>query len=176
MKKFLFYSATLLASAAVLAFTTAKVWKIKDTYNIEFSNTSVSGIFKKFTGTIDFDEANLAGSKFNVNIEVASINTGNGLQNKHAKEAEWFDAAKYPYIKYTSSKIEKSGTAYKVSGQLEIKGNKKDVSFPFTFKKTGNTGTFNGEFSINRSDFNIGQKGGEVPEPVKIKISIPVTQ
>jgi polyisoprenoid-binding protein YceI len=176
MKKFLMYSATLLASAAVLAFTDAKVWKIKDTYNIAFSNTSVSGIFKKFSGTIDFDEANLTSSKFNVSIEVASINTGNGLQNKHAKEAEWFDAAKYPYIKYTSSKIEKSGTSYKVSGQLEIKGIKKDVSFPFTFKKAGNSGTFNGEFSINRSDFNIGQKGGEVAEAIKINISIPVTQ
>jgi len=174
MKKLSLFLATLPALAAVFAFTSAQVWTIKETYSIQFSNSDVNGIFKKFTGSIDFDEANLATSKFNISIDVASINTGNGLQNKHAKGEEWFDAAKYPYIKYTSSKIEKTATGFKVSGQLEMKGVKKDLSFPFTFVKNGNGGTFNAEFSVNKNEYKVGKSGDSVGEIIKLKISIPV--
>jgi polyisoprenoid-binding protein YceI len=176
MKKSLFLLATLPILGAVLAFTDALVWKISDKYNIQFSNSEVGGIFKKFSGTIDFDEANVAASKFNVSVEVASINTGNALQNKTAKSAEWFDAVKYPYIKFTSSKIEKNASGYKVTGQLEMKGIKKDISFPFTFKKTGSTAVFNGEFSINKNDFKVGKPGDGVSETIKIKMSVPVNK
>lgn len=176
MKKFSFFMAALTALAAVFAFTDAQVWKIKDTYNIQFSNSDVSGIFKKFTGTIDFDETSLTTSKFNITIDVASINTGNGLQNKHAKGEEWFDAVKYPSIRFTSSKIEKNGTAYKVTGQLEIKNVKKEISFPFTFTKSGNGGTFSADFSINKNEYNVGKKGDSVGEIIKLKLSVPVSK
>jgi polyisoprenoid-binding protein YceI len=176
MKKIGFLIATLSALAAVFAFTTVQAWKIKDTYSIQFSNSDVNGIFKKASGNIAFDEADLAGSKLSFNIEVSSINTGNGLQNKHAKGPEWFDAVKYPYIKYTSSKIEKSGNLYKVTGQLEMKGVKKDISFPFSFKKNGNSATFSADFSINKNDYNVGKKGDNVGEIIQIKLSVPVTK
>jgi polyisoprenoid-binding protein YceI len=176
MKKTGFLIAALSALAAVFAFTTKQSWKIKDNYSIQFSNSDVNGIFKKASGNISFDETDLAGSKFDFSIEVSSINTGNGLQNKHAKGAEWFDAVKYPYIKYTSSKIEKSGSSYKVTGTLEMKGVKKDLSFPFSFKKNGNDATFNADFSVNKNDFNVGKKGDSVGEIIKLKISVPVNK
>lgn len=174
MKKISFFMAALSALAAVLAFTPVSTWNIQETYSIQFSNSDVNGIFKKFSGNIDFDENSLSTSKFNVSIDVASINTGNGLQNKHAKGVEWFDAVKYPQIKYVSSKIEKIGSTYKVSGQLEMKGVKKDISFPFIYKKTGNSAVFSADFSINKNDFNVGKKGDSVGEIIKLKISIPV--
>src|SRR3954464_159281 len=99
MKKLTIFSITLLLIAAVFAFTVVSpVWKITDKYNISFSSNEAGGIFKTFKGSIAFDEQNLAVSNFDVTIDVASINTGNGLQNKHAKSDEWFDAAKYPVI------------------------------------------------------------------------------
>ena len=60
-------------------------------------------------------------TQFNLKIDVKSISTGNGMMNKKAQIAEWFDAAKYPQIKYVSSKIEKSGDGYNVIGKLTIK-------------------------------------------------------
>lgn len=152
------------------------LWKIGNDYSIQFSNSDVSGIFKKFSGTVRFDEADLASSKFDATIDVASINTGNALMNKHARGEEWFDAAKYPKIKFTSSKIEKSGTGYKVTGQLEIKGVRKEVSFPFTFEKSGNSGIFKAKFNINKNDYNVGKKGDNVGETLQLDISVPVTK
>jgi polyisoprenoid-binding protein YceI len=176
MKKLIFSMATLLVLTAVFAFSVAQKWTIADKYSIKFSSNDVSGIFKTFTGSIDFDEQNPAASKFDVTIDVNSINTGNGLQNKHAKGAEWFDAAKFPAIKYTSTKIVKAGTGYQVTGNLQIKGVSKEYTIPFTFKKAGSGATFNGSFSVNRSDFKIGKPGGDVAEQIKIDVAVPVTK
>jgi polyisoprenoid-binding protein YceI len=176
MKKLIFTMATLLGITAVFAFSVAQKWAITDKYSIKFSSSEVAGIFKTFSGSIDFDEQNPAASKFDVTIDVNSINTGNGLQNKHAKGDEWFDAAKYPAIKYTSKKIVKAGAAYQVTGDLTIKGITKEYTIPFTFKKAGAGATFNGSFTVNRSDFKIGKPGGEVGEQVKIEVAVPVTK
>lgn len=176
MKKIVLSFATLLALTAVFAFSIAASWSIKSDYSIKFSGEDASGIFKTFSGNIVFDENNLAASSFAVTIDVGSINTGNGMQNKHAKGEEWFDAAKYPAIKYTSSKIVKSGAGYTATGTLEVKGVKKEVSLPFTFKAAGNAGTFSGTFNINRNDFKVGKPGGDVADVIKVEVNVPVTK
>lgn len=178
MKKLILFSTTLLLSAAVLAYAVvvAPYWKIGDKYNISYSSNASSGIFKTFKGTIAFDEANLAASNFNVTVDVASLNTGNALQNKHAKSDEWFDAAKFPQIKYVSKKIVKAGNGYQVTGDLEIHGVKKEFTIPFTFVRKGNAATFNGTFKINRNDFQIGKPGGEMDDVIAVTVAVPVTK
>ena len=174
----LFYpiAAVLMLAANAFTFLAAPGLQIADGYSIAFTNDEASGIFKDFKGTVVFDEQNPGAGKFDVLIDVASINTGNGLQNKHAKSDEWFDAAKYPQIHYVSRSIARAGSGYQVTGDLDMHGVKKTVSFPFTFKRTAQGGVFAGSFTINRSDFGIGKPGGEVPEAVKLDISVPVTK
>ncbi len=176
MKRSFYTIATLVVLVTVFAFTVPTQWKIAPKYNISFSTSGVSGIFKTFTGNISFDEQSLATSKFDITIDINSINTGNGMQNKHAKGADWFDAAKYPAIKFTSKKIDKTGTGYTATGDLQVHGITKTVSLPFTFKRNGNGGTFEGLFNINRNDFKIGEAGGEVGEVIKVLVSVPVTK
>lgn len=177
MKKLILFSTTLLLGAAVLAFTVVGPdWKIADKYNISFSSNEAGGIFKTFKGTIAFDEQNLSVSNFNVSIDVASLNTGNALQNKHAKSDEWFDATKYPTITYVSKKVVKTGNGYQVTGDLTIRNIKKEFTIPFTFVRKGTTATFNGTFNVNRNDFQIGKPGGEVDDVIKVTVAVPVTK
>jgi polyisoprenoid-binding protein YceI len=177
MKRFLYpvLSVMILAGSA-FTFITAQSWQIAEGYSIGFSSDDAGGVFKDFKGTIAFDEQNPAASKFDVTVGVASINTGNGLQNKHAKSDEWFDAAKYPQIRYTSTKIVKAGSGYSVTGDLDMHGVKKPVTIPFTFQKTAKGATFAGSFTVNRNDFRIGKPGGDVGEQIKVDISVPVTK
>lgn len=168
--------ATGLALTALFAFTFTQNWQITDKYNIRYSSNDVAGIFRTFKGSIVFDESNPNASKFDVTIDAASINTGNGLQNKHAKSDEWFDVAKYPVIRYTSKKMVKAGAAWQVTGDLHLHGVTKELTIPFTFKKAGNAATFNGTFHINRSDFKIGKPGGDVAEQIKVEVAVPVTK
>src|SRR5690349_9663783 len=150
MKKTISVVASLVVLASVFAFTLPQNWAIADKYNITFTTSGVSGIFKNFSGNIIFDEQNVGASKFDVAIEVASINTGNGMQNKHAKSSEWFDASKYPVIKFVSKKLVKSGAAYFVTGDLQMHGITKEQTIPFNFKKSGSGAQFQGTFNVNR--------------------------
>lgn len=168
--------AALILTGSAYTFITAQNWQIADGYSIAFSSNDASGIFKGFKGNILFDEQNPAGSKFDVTVDAASINTGNGLQNKHAKSDEWFDVAKYPQIKFTSQKFVKTGSGYQVTGDMEAHGVKKTVTIPFSFTRTAKGGQFAGSFTVNRSDFKIGKPGGDVGEQIKIDLSVPVTK
>src|ERR1043165_2381492 len=109
MKKqtYLLASVVLIIGSA-FAFIQSQDWKIAEGYSVKFDGGDPSGEFRGLKGTIKFDEKNLASSKFDVTIDVASINTGNGMKNTHAKSANWFDAEKYPSIIFTSSTIAKT--------------------------------------------------------------------
>ena len=174
----LFYpiAAVLILAGSAFTFLTAPGWQIAEGYSIGFSSDDAGGVFKDFKGNIAFDEQNPGAGKFDVLVDVGSINTGNGLQNKHAKSDEWFDAAKYPQMHYVSRTITKAGSAYQVVGDLTIHGVTKAQTIPFTFKKTAQGGVFTGSFTVNRNDFKLGKPGGEVGEQIKIDISVPVTK
>ena len=176
MNKYIYPVIAILILAGSAFTFIATTWKIADGYNIEFSSNDASGVFKTFKGSIVFDEQNPAASKFDVSIDAASLNTGNGLQNKHAKSDEWFDVAKYPQIRYISQKFVKAGNGYQVTGDLEVHGVKRSTTIPFTFQKSATGAVFAGSFTVNRSDFKVGKPGGDVGEQIKIDIKVPVTK
>ncbi|HXB45736.1 MAG TPA: YceI family protein [Puia sp.] len=177
MKKNIYPIAALLFIAAS-AFTViqSQNWKIGEDYSIKFSGDNASGIFKGLKGTVNFDDANLASSKFDVAVDVATINTGSGMKNIHAKSDKWFDAEKYPTISFTSSSITKTSAGYEAKGRLTMHGVTKDFIIPFSFTKNGNDGGFASSFDINRLDFNM-----KTPEPdlgaatiLKVDLNVPV--
>lgn len=175
MKNLIYLILGLTIFATSLSFTVLNnEVEIKDNYVIAFKSKDPTGEFKQMSGTIKFNEENLANSSFDLTFEVASINTGNSLKNKKAQTSEWFEASKYPTIKYKSSSIKKSGDKYVVSGTLTIKGisHKKDV--PLNVAKKGNELTFTGVFGVNRLDYKVGKKSDVVPDVMRIEYSIPV--
>jgi len=159
-------SAAMLFSA--FRFLPATHWKIANNYSVKFTSKDPSGIFETMKGEMD-----LADSKFSIIIDVASINTGNWLMNKIAVGGSWFDAERYPTIKFTSSQILKTSSAYQTTGTLEIHGVKKQIAIPFTFKNN----TFAGSFTINRLDYKVGTADGmsaHASTNLFIELSIPV--
>ena len=171
------FAAFAIISVSAFSVIKSQDWKISEDYSIKFTSKDPSGVFRGLKGNVSFDEKNLATSKFDVTIDVASINTGNGMKNTHAKSDKWFDAEKYPVIKFTSSEITSTANGYQAKGTLEIHGVKKDIVLPFTFQKTDNGGVFNSSFDINRLDYNINtaepNHGASV---VTVDISVPVTK
>jgi polyisoprenoid-binding protein YceI len=145
--------------------------------------STVSGRFKDFTGTIVYDEKNIANSSVTGTINSGSIDTGNQDRDNHLKSADFFDAEKYPEITFKSTKVEKSGDGAKVTGQLTIRGVTKEVTFPANVigpidapggsKKIGISA---GPLTINRQDYGISwskkmDSGGlVVSDEIKIQI------
>ena len=166
-------TALALIVASAFTFIQSQTWKVAEGYSVKFDGGDPSGEFTGLKGTIQFDEKNLGASKFDMSIDVASINTGNGMKNSHAKGATWFDAEKYPIINFVSSAISKSATGYEAKGTLEMHGVKKDFTMPFTFADN----TFASAFDVNRSDFNLDDgKHAKMLPIMKVTINVPVTK
>ena len=174
MKQRLLLIATgLLIIASASTVTQAQSWKIAEGYSVKFDAGDPSGEFTGLKGTINFDEKNLGSSKFDVSIDPATINTGNGMKNTHAKGAGWFDVEKYPTIAFTSSAITKTASGYEAKGTLDMHGVKKEIAIPFTFSNN----TFASTFEVNRKDFNLDDGKHEKMSPtMKVSLTVPVTK
>lgn len=151
-------------------------YKIKDNHSIAFKSKDPSGSFTEINGTVKFEEADLAGSKFILKIPVSSLSTGNGMMNKKAQTSEWFNAPKYPSIEFVSTKIEKSGDAYSITGKLTIKGITKEKKIPAKLVKSGNDLTFSGSFGVNRIEYKVGKESESVPNVMNVSYTLPLTK
>jgi polyisoprenoid-binding protein YceI len=142
-------------------------------HSIDFKSKDPSGSFDEITGDIDFDENNIGSSKFNLKIDVSTINTGNGMMNKKAQTEEWFSAKKFPEIKFKSTKVEKKENELNITGDLTIRGITKTYSIPASYSKSGDKITFKGKFNVNRIEFKVGKKSEAVPDIMKISFVVP---
>jgi len=168
--------AGMLLLASAFTAITSQDWSIDKDFSIKFTSKDPSGIFESFKGTISFDEADLSTAKFDLTIDVNSINMGNNMKNKKSLTSEWFDEAKYKTIKFVSTKFEKTADGYKVTGNMKIKGITKVYTIPMKFAGSGNTGKFTGTFYLNRIEFGVGEKSDVVPDKLKIDFVVPVTK
>src|SRR3954470_12471627 len=67
--------------------------------------TKVRGRFRAVTGTITIDEVPER-SHVEVEIDVASLDTGNADRDAHLRSADFFDADQYPTISFRSTSVE----------------------------------------------------------------------
>jgi polyisoprenoid-binding protein YceI len=174
MKKLIYpLSAALLLLISSFTVYMSQDWKIADSSFVKFDGGDPAGQFGGIKGTVNFDPNDLATSKFDVTLDVSTINTGNGMKNTHAKSEKWFDAEKYPTIQFTSSSITGSAAAFEAKGILSMHGVQKEVVIPFTFEDN----TFKGSFTINRLDYNINTaEPNHGSASFKVDVQVPVTK
>ncbi|SDF32125.1 Polyisoprenoid-binding protein YceI [Dyadobacter soli] len=149
-------------------------WRIAEGYQIRFDGKYAHGSFQKMEGNIRFDPAQPEESRFEVWVDVASIDTGIELKNKHARSDKWFDAEKYPRISFVSTSVSRTDTGFVVRGDLELKGIKKEVAIPFAFASEGGQYAFYGKFKVKRGDFGIGKLSGKESDSTAVEVSVPV--
>ena len=78
--------------------------------------TLVGGRFKDFTGSIHFDDKDVSKSSVEFNAKVESIDTGVANRDNHLRTADFFEVAKYPEMTFKSSKVERKGKGYVLTG------------------------------------------------------------
>lgn len=84
--------------------------------------SEVTGRFRKFSGTVLIDEKNLIPQEVVVEIESASVDTGNDMRDGHLRGQDFFQSKFYLLMTFKSSKIIKTGTdEFDVYGNLTIK-------------------------------------------------------
>jgi polyisoprenoid-binding protein YceI len=133
------------------------------TSKIEFTGSKVTGKhdggFKTFKGVIDLVGDKVEDSRVLFEIDVSSVFTDADGLTKHLQTGDFFDAAKFPKASFVSTKIIADAAAgagnFTVTGDIEIRGVKKSVTFPAKITLTPAEAAVESEFSINRKDFGI---------------------
>lgn len=124
--------------------------------------TRVTGKFTDYTVDIVYDDADLTLSSVNVRIQVASINTGIGARDKDLQGPKFFDAANHPEIVFQSRTIEKQGDAWRVHGDLTMRGVTRPVELKFVITRVirADDGRpvlgVSARSTLNRQDFKVG--------------------
>lgn len=132
---------------------------------------------EKTTGTLTgleakivFDPSNLASSTIKGSIPVSTITTGSKMRDKHILNDEFFNAAKYPKMSFSSTSITKTEKGYTMTGQLTIKAITKDVKINFTFENN----VFVGKLIVYTNDFDINVQKDKEDSKVLVKLTVPV--
>jgi len=85
--------------------------------------SNVHGRFETVNGTVEFDENNPTATRVDVQIDAASINTGEPQRDAHLKSPDFLDAENYPYLTFKSTRVEQiDNTTAKLYGDLTIRG------------------------------------------------------
>ena len=89
--------------------------------------TTVTGYFREFSASAESNGDDFSNAKINFEAKTASIDTNNADRDNHLKSADFFDAEKFPALKFQSTEMKKAGDGnFKLSGAMTIK----DVTNP----------------------------------------------
>jgi len=121
----------------------------------------VRGHFSAIRGTLEFDEANPENASIEAEVDVASIDTRDKNRDADLLSPNFFDAQKYPTISFKSTKVERAGDGYKVTGDFTLRGLTRPVVFdvayggtvkdPYGLLRVG----INGRTKISRKDWGM---------------------
>ena len=90
--------------------------------------TWVRGHFKNVAGRLRFDPADPRGASVDVEIDAASLWTGDAARDEHLRSADFLDVAAHPKVRFRSREVEVlSPTEWRVPGDLTIRGVTKPV-------------------------------------------------
>ena len=144
----------------------AGTWQIDPSHSgVNFSVrhmmvSKVRGRFGSFTGTIAIAD-NVLDSSVEATIDVASVHTNDNTRDEHLRSADFFDVAAYPTITFLSTKLEKVGDDYRLTGDLTIKGTTRRVTLDLEVGGVGQDPWGNSRLgvtasgSVNRKDFGL---------------------
>lgn len=144
-----------------------------------FGFSTPSANFSDIQGTISVDNAKPANSAVNVTIPLSSLNTNVKALDEHLKNADFFDAEKYPNITFKSTKVQAVGNnKYKITGNLTVKNVTKPVVLDAVLNKQGvhpmtkaESIGFNATTSFDRSAFGVGAYVPNVGDKITVNIT-----
>ena len=105
------------------------------TFDIDhFKYTRFTMRFDRKQGQLDWNDGGLERSTASVTIDAASIDTNVPLLDKMVKSDSMLDVARYPQIRFASTRFERTGDARgTLSGDLTIRGVTQPVTLDVTF-------------------------------------------
>ena len=104
-----------MSTTATVPQATTTTWNLDQAHSVaEFKVkhmmiSNVKGHFAKVSGTLMLDASNLANSKIETSVDVASVETRDAQRDEHLKSADFFDVEKFPTMAFKSTRVKSTG-------------------------------------------------------------------
>ena len=145
--------------------------------------STVKGQLGKVQGTISLDESDYTNSSVEATIDVAGLDTGEPDRDKHLRSPDFFEAERFPIIRFVSKRIERAkGDDYRIVGDLTIRDVTREATLeaeldgritdPWGKERLG----FSADTKFRRKDFglewNMALEAGGVLVGDEVKVSL----
>jgi len=169
-------------AAAVPAAVEGREFVISGESTIGFVGSKITGShdggFNSFEGTIVLAEEGPAASKVEFIIDATSLWADDDRLTGHLKSPDFFDVESFSTARFTSTAIVPSAEGFDVTGELELHGVTKQITFPATIQVEPDRITVEAEFFIQRFDFDIvypGKPDDLIRDEVVIRLNLVAT-
>lgn len=166
------------------------VWQIDPAHSqFEFAVrhlmiSTVRGRFSDVTGHVTAHEGDFSRAQVEATVRIASIDTRESQRDAHLRSADFFDAERFPEIRFVSRRVKAGGdpSHFVLIGDLTIRGVTREVRLDVTAEGRGpdpwgnERAGFSATGKISRKDFGLTwnqllETGGvAVGDDVKISI------
>ncbi len=119
------------------------------------------GSFETYTGGATIDATDPASSSVWVDIDAASVSTGNEQRDGHLKSAHFFNVEAHPHVSFKSTAVKVDGDEIVTAGDLTVAGVTHPLEIRWEFggisqDPFGNTRAgFEGTATLNRKDWGL---------------------
>jgi polyisoprenoid-binding protein YceI len=173
-------AAASLSSAMCAAGAAASYTADPQQSRLEFAGMQAGAEFKaafhKFTAAVDFAPDALASSRFDVQIELNSVDSKDKDRDTTIRGPDIFDVAHWPTAHYLTRSFTKTANGFTAIGALTLRGVTKDVPIDFQFTPGAAGAKLEGSAKLKRLDFGAGQgdwkSTEEVADAVKVSFSL----
>ena len=136
-------------------------------WNIDYSNSQIqfsgeqagapfTGSWNKWQASLQFDSADLQQSRFDVNIQIESVNSNDEERDQTILSSDFFDSIKFPSARFQASSFSSQGNEFIARGTLTIKDITRPCTLVFKVKQTDKGKELTGQASLNRHDWDVG--------------------
>lgn len=158
----------------------ATTYTFTDDSKIEFVGSKVTGShdggFEEFEGTVRVNGEDLTTTRVDVTIDTTSVWSDNEQLTGHLKSDDFFGVETYPTATFETTAVSDNGDGtYTVTGNLELHGVTKQISFPAEIDLDGDSLSTKAEFSLKRFDFDIeypGKADDLIRDEVLVKLDL----
>lgn len=139
------------------------------------------GSFKQFDANIRFDPTDLASSRFEVQVDLASVDTKDRERDDIIRGPDLFAVDKWPTATYVAERFEaRGGGKFAAIGKLTLRGVTREVPIVFTFQTNSSGAWLKGTGAFKRLDFGVGQgewkDTASVADEVQVEYSLLLTK
>ena len=159
------------------------------TFKLVAPRETIQGSANGISGTLNFDPQNPAATRGKILVAARSLMVPNGMMKQHLHGGVWLDVQKYPEITFEvkelkNVKTDGDKTSADVTGTFTLKDVSKEVTVPATLTylkdklgqripgQKGDLLVVRGNFSIQRSDFNVNAHQNEDKVSDKIELTL----